>query len=348
MDFKRMTPMFALAVATVVMGACGASQSDDGAAAQASGPADGSQVVARVGDRSITMDELDRKTMTLGIEPFQALYDARRGTLDGMIAEHLFQKEAAKRGITEDELMQTEITGKVTPVTDAEIQDFYNQNRNRIRGTVEEVGPQIRQFLQNQKLQQARDAFVTQLKQGMSIDVDLDPPRIPIEVAADDASWGPVDAPVQIVEFSDFQCPFCSRVTPTLKQIKDAYGDKVRIVFRHLPLQMHPEAVPAAIASECAREQDKFWPYHDKLFENQRALAAADLKRYAEEVGLDKQQFDQCLDTGKYRDDVMQDMQTAQQLGINGTPAFFINGRFLNGAVPFEQFKQVIDEELAG
>ncbi|RMG11103.1 MAG: thioredoxin [Deltaproteobacteria bacterium] len=158
---------------------------------------------------------------------------------------------------------------------------------------------------------------------------------------------GPADAPVTIVEFSDFECPFCGRVEGTLKQIQDTYGDKVRIAFKHNPLPFHKHAYLAAQAAEAAGAQGKFWEYHDKLFQNQKALERSDLERYAEELGLDMAKFKAALDQGTYKKKIDAHQQQARALGASGTPSFFINGRFVRGAQPFPKFKQVIDEELA-
>jgi len=176
-------------------------------------------------------------------------------------------------------------------------------------------------------------------------------PTQPSQVTAsadDDARWGSEDAPVEIIEFSDFQCPFCGRVAPTIEQIKTAYGDKVTIVYRDFPLtSIHPMAQPAAESAECVRElggDDAFWEFHDTLFENQGALSETSLKSWAQEMGYD---ISSCLSSGKFRAEVQKDTQDAQAAGGRGTPYFVINGKPLSGAQPFEAFKQIIDAELA-
>jgi protein-disulfide isomerase len=157
---------------------------------------------------------------------------------------------------------------------------------------------------------------------------------------------GPKNAPVTIVAFSDFECPFCSRVNPTLKQIEETYKGKVKVAFKHQPLSFHANAKPAAMASMAAHEQGKFWEYHDKLFANQRALDRASLERYAQELGLNMAKFKAALDSNKFEAQVTADSQEGMRLGANGTPTFFINGRQLVGAVPFDSFKAIIDDEL--
>ncbi|MGZ3458647.1 MAG: DsbA family protein [Archangium sp.] len=168
-----------------------------------------------------------------------------------------------------------------------------------------------------------------------------------VDVAADSPSYGPKDAKVTIVEWSDFQCPFCGRVAPTLKQIKEAYPKDVRIVFRNQPLPFHPNAKPAAEAAMAANEQGKFWEMHDKLFANQGSLDRASFERYAQELKLDMGKFKAALDSGKFRAKIDADSAAGTEAGASGTPTFFINGREFVGAQPFESFKKVIDEEKA-
>jgi protein-disulfide isomerase len=168
--------------------------------------------------------------------------------------------------------------------------------------------------------------------------------------ADDDPTWGPDDASVVIVEFSDFQCPFCQRfATQTLPQIRDNYGDRVRYVFRDFPLsQIHPAAQKAAEAAQCAQEQGHFWEYHDLLFANQSALDATNLKSYAEQVGADAEEFNDCLESEKNQQEVLLDLQDGRDAGISGTPGFIVNGLLISGAQPYEQFQQVLDQLLAG
>ena len=167
------------------------------------------------------------------------------------------------------------------------------------------------------------------------------------EVSLDGAPVrGPQDAAVTIVEFGDFQCPFCSRVNTTLEQVREEYGDDVRIVFKHLPLRIHPQAPKAHAAAEAAHRQGRFWEMHDKIFENQSDLSEERFVAYAEELGLDVERFKQDMASEAVKQRVDADTQEAQELGVTGTPAFFINGKYLSGAQPFAAFKQRIDAEL--
>ncbi len=162
----------------------------------------------------------------------------------------------------------------------------------------------------------------------------------------DSHTKGPDDAWVTIVEISDFECPFCKRVGPTLKEIADKYGNDVRFAFINNPLPFHKRATPAAMAAECAGEQGKFWQLHDALFENQRALEDADLENYAKAAGVNVSKWKECYTANKFKDRIAQHQQRAGTLGARGTPAFFINGRFLSGAQPLPSFTAIIDEEL--
>jgi protein-disulfide isomerase len=157
---------------------------------------------------------------------------------------------------------------------------------------------------------------------------------------------GDPDAKLAIVEFSDFQCPFCSRVAPTLEQIESEYGDKVRIVFKHLPLSIHPKAPAAHAAAEAAHRQGKFWEMHDKIFADQQSMSPEKYVEYARELGLDIDRFQADLASAEVKQRIDADTNEASKLGVTGTPAFFVNGRFLSGAQPFAAFKTLIDEEL--
>jgi len=168
-------------------------------------------------------------------------------------------------------------------------------------------------------------------------------------IAEHDPAWGPEDAAVVVQEFADFQCPYCGKFAlQTYPQIKEAYGDKIRFVFRDFPLSsIHSSAQKAAEAGQCAQDQGLFWEFHDLLFENQSAISESDLRGYAQEVGADVNKFNDCLDSGRNAREVLADMQDGAKAGVTGTPAFLINDLLLSGAQPFAQFQQAIDQALA-
>lgn len=317
----------------------------------------GGKVLAKVEGKEITEQEvLDKAQAQLEQAEAQLVqcqadyerskYQILESSVREMVDDVLLQNEAAKRGISKEELVAAEVDGAVQEVTDEEVDTWYEENKARLRGSPkEQIAPQIKQFLGQQRHQEAYDDFIKGLKEGAKVALFLEPPRTQVESAGHPAK-GPETAPVTIVEFSDFECPFCARVVPTLEQVKKQYGDKVRIVFRQFPLAMHPHAPKAAEASLCAAEQGKFWEMHDAMFNDQRALTVDDLKAKAASLELDAEKFNQCLDSGEMAEQVRADMQAGQKAGVSGTPAMFVNGRLVSGAVPFENIAEVIDSEL--
>src|SRR5215510_2608189 len=276
-----------------------------------------------------------------------ALYEARRAAIEDLVANTLMDQEAKARGIDRSALIEQEIAKKVSNVSDVEIAQWYQANQNRVQGrSLDEVRQPIRAYLTQERMQLAHQEFIDALKLKTPVRVMLEAPRQKVE-AAKGAAKGPANAPIEIIEFSDFQCPFCQRANPTVEQVLKTYGDRVHFVYRHYPLPSHPNARPAAEASACAEEQGRFWEYHDQLFANATRLTDADLKQHAVAAGLDASRFNACFDSHKFKSAVDKDMAEGNQAGVSGTPAFFINGRALEGAQPFEAFKRVIDEELA-
>jgi protein-disulfide isomerase len=313
------------------------------------GPTD---TVATVDGTSVTLAEVDEVALARpagdygGMPLGQALYESRRAALEVLVGDRLIAREAAALDVEPATLIEQEITSQVAPPTEAEISSWYDANPGRVKDTtLEEVRQPIREFLTQQREMSARLAYLERLGEKMPVRIALEPPRVAVADAGRPVR-GPAEAPIEIIEFSDFECPFCARAHPTVKQVLDEYGSQVRLVYRHYPLPNHPNARPAAEASLCAQEQDKFWQYHDYLFANSSRLTVADLKQHASNLGLNRTMFDACLDSGKFRAEVENDIAAGNQAGVSGTPAFFINGRPLSGAQPFEMFKRVIDEEL--
>ena len=316
------------------------------ARAAAGAPAEGgTQIAAKIGRAEITVAELDRRAASKLVRLKTQEYEIRKQTLDELIDEQLLNEEATKRGVTRDELVAQEVTSKAKEPTDEEAKAYFDKNPPRGGVEFEKVKDRVKAFMARQGEQDARTALISGLREGAGVEVLLEPLRFDVSMD-DDPTYGSKDAPITIIEFSDFQCPYCSRVNESIAKVKETYGDKISLTFRDFPLPMHAEAPKAAEASHCADEQGKFWEFHDKLFENQRALKVDALKGYAGELGLDGAAFATCLDSGKYAADIEKDKADGEVAGVSGTPAFFINGVFLNGARPFEQFKEVIDAEL--
>jgi protein-disulfide isomerase len=273
----------------------------------------------------------------------QQKHELLEGALEQTIQDRLLQEEAKAAGKTKEQIL-ADI--KPAEVTAADIDTFYEQNKAQIQPrTKEQVEPMIKQYLEQQRQAEMQQKFYEGLRAKHKIKYLLEPTRV--EVAATGPTHGPATAPITIVEFSDFQCPYCARLIPTLEQVKEKYGDKVRIVFRQFPLGFHQFAQKAAEASLCANEQGKFWELHDAMFENQQALSVEQLKAKAAELGMNAEQFNTCLDNAKFAAQVKADADDGSKAGVSGTPAMFINGRFLSGAQPINEITKVIDDELA-
>ena len=314
----------------------------------------GSDVAARIGDRTITVKELDDRWRAddpaAHAEATQKLYEGRRAALENILAGMLIAEAAKGSGMSLEAYEESQVAGRVKPVTDADVVAFYQANINQMEGRpLEAMAPAINRYLGEQRRAQARQAWLADLRtKGPDVRVMIDAPRHEVALAATDPSTGAASAPVTIVEFSDFQCPYCRQVAPTLKQIRDKYGDRVRVVWKDFPLtQIHPQAFKAGEAGHCAAEQGKFWEYHDRLFANQEALQPTDLKRHAADLGLDRAKFDACLDSSKYGDRVREGVAQGSRLGVNSTPTMYVNGRLVSGAQPYEVIAAVIEEELS-
>ena len=314
----------------------------------------GDAIAAKVGNRSITTKELDERWSkddpVNHAETTQKLYDGRRAALDSIVAETVIADAAKAKGMTADAFEAAEVAKRVKPVTDEEVTAFYQQNVNQMQGrSLEVMSTPINRFLTEQRREQARQALITELRRtGPTVAMMFDAPRRTVEVEATDPAVGNKSAPITLIEFADFQCPYCGRVAPTIKKVQQTYGDKVRLVWKDFPLtQIHPQAFKAGEAAHCAGDQGKYWEYHDRLFENQQSLMPDDLKKHAEALGLDAGKFASCLDTSKYGERVRDGVAQGTRLGVNSTPMFYVNGRILSGAQPYEAFVAVIDEELA-
>jgi protein-disulfide isomerase len=316
------------------------------ACAQQKAAASGSnQVLAVVDGKPITEADIRAKNAdqfkALDREYQQNVHQLLESSLDQAVQDRLLDAEAAARKVGKDQLL-AEI--KPAAVTDADVDAFYEQNKAQIPRPKDQVAAQIKTYLEQQGQQKARSEYFKTLEAKYKVDMKMEPIRV--DVAATGPAKGPANAPVTIVEFSDFQCPFCSRLTPTLKQVEEKYGNKVRLVFRQYPLPFHQNAQKAAEASLCAADQGKFWELHDAMFGNQSELGVDQLKAKAASLGLNADKFNKCLDSGEKAAAIQDDIKAGSAAGVSGTPAMFINGRFINGAVPLDNITTVIDDEL--
>ena len=306
-----------------------------------------SAVLATVGGVPVTEADIEEHFRGQMLRLRNQVYSVKKRAVDSLIDERLLATEADKRGLSRQELVQQEITDKAGAVTEADIEAFYKANAARLDNTpLDELRDRIAKQLQRTRQQRHRRAFLRELRKTAAITMRLKPPIV--EVATDGApAKGSAEAPVTVVEFADYECPYCARVQDTLNLILSTYQDQVRLVFKDFPLSSHPRAQKAAEAARCAGEQERYWDYHDVLFRNVEALEVEQLKQNAADLHLDTTRFNTCLDSGRQAAAVRRDVVQGSQLGVSGTPAFFINGRFLPGVQAFTAFQEAIDEALA-
>jgi protein-disulfide isomerase len=296
----------------------------------------------------ITKEEIEKALAVQLSKLEEQIYTLKQRRLDAMIVERLIAKEAAKRGVSEATLLDAEVTSKVGLVTEQEIDAFYQASK-----LPKDDDPtrreQVRSRLQGQKIAAQREVFVKTLRSQAKVAVYLTPPPVlRAQLNVDGAPFlGAAGAPVTIVEFSDFHCPFCQRAEDTIGQLRSRYGDRVRVVWRDYPVDnLHPQARKAHEAARCAADQDKFWAYQKALFAGP-PKQPDQLPAVAQDTGLDMASFTACVASGKHQAAVQKDVEEGKRLEVTGTPTFFINGRALVGAQALEAFVRVIDDELA-
>jgi protein-disulfide isomerase len=322
---------FVLGITTALILSCMA------AAQQAPG------TLATVNGKAITTQDLEQKEVNRLLQAQYQYYQVERKALDDLIVQRLLEDEAQKQGISSDELLAREVDSKVKDPNEDQLQVYYEgldakEPYDQVRGKILD---HIRE-LRRSKL---RSAYVETLRLKANIVVQLAPPMADVGTENAGVIQGPADAPVQVVEFADYQCPYCQRVNPDLNKLIDEYAGRVSVVYRDFPLPMHPHAEKAAEAARCAGQQGKFWEYHNLLFHDKK-LDTPDLKQQATTLNLDSVSFDKCLDSAEEAANVKKDQDEGMKLGLSGTPSFFINGHFISGAVDYSTLHQMVEQQL--
>ena len=336
-------------VAIFALGCCTRSKvAGDSAVTPASQtPSGENEVVAIVNGESITMADLERSAGPQLRDKEREIWELKRGKLEELVIRKLVVAEAKKQNLSEEEYLKQHIGANLVMPTETEAKIFYEQNKDQINEPYEAVKDKILNLLKQEKEQKAGMALFKTLRDVAKIEVRLTEPEVvKVEVEAIGPSKGPEKAPVTIVEFSDFQCPYCQKAAATVQQVIANYAGRVRLVYRQFPLEFHDKAFKAAEASMCADEQGKFWEMHDEMFGNQKRLGVIELKNSAHHLGLDSARFDACIDSGRTAELIKKDLAAGQKAGVSGTPAFFINGRMISGAQPYEAFQDAIEKEL--
>ena len=308
---------------------------------------DGEGVVAVInGSRTIREKEIDEAIGSQLYSLQERIHSLRKRALDNLITKILLTEEATKRGVTEEELRKQLMPNKVD-VKQSEVDKSYADILSTLENMHEDEAKQrIRLDLESRLKLDMYKTAVSEVISRARVETFLSVPLPPsTRVNTDGPSLGPQDAAVTIVEFSDFQCPYCKQSALNLKHLIESYGSNVRLVFKHMPLPIHPEAFRAAQASVCAGEQGKFWEFHDLLFSSGE-LSEQSLKKYALNLGLRTIEFNTCLDSDTSAAIVRRDMQEAKRADVQGTPTFFVNGRIVRGIRNLEEFRKVIDQAL--
>jgi len=314
--------------------------------AQAAPQRNASDPIAIVAGQPIYEQEVVRSLGPQLLQLRNQEYQLKSKALDDLIRQKLIEAEANKQGISAQELLEQEVDSKLVDPTDAEVEAFF-LGQNRANERFDQVKEQFRATLKRARLYRQRQAYADSLRSKMEVAILLRPPSS--DVTYDPSRVrGDSKAPVTIVEFSDFQCPYCKQAATTMNDLLSKYNGRVKLAFRDFPLrEIHPQAQIAAEAARCACDQGKFWEFHDALFANQSKLDEAALIAQARVLGLNESSFQSCLTSGKFKAKIEADLQEGSRVGVSGTPGFFINGVFLNGAQPQAEFERIIDNALA-
>jgi len=314
---------------------------------QTDAPATTKAPIATVGGQPVYDEDLLPFVQGQMFQIRQQEYEVKSKALDTLVNQRLLEAEAKRRGLPADKLLEQETDAKTVEPSDAELRALYIVQKDQLGKPFEEIKVQLMRLLVQAKVQQAREDYYKRLRQQDGTVVLLRKPAL--QAAPDPARLrGNPKAQLVIVEFSDFQCPYCGAVEPTLKSLLAKYDGKVSLAYHDLPLRdIHPQAQQAAEASRCAAEQGKFWEYHDLLFANQNKLNRDGLIELARTAKVNEKQLDECLSSGKYKALIEQEAQLGLRAGLTGTPGFFINGNMLSGNLPVESFEKFIQAALA-
>ncbi len=307
-------------------------------------------VVAKINGEEITEEQLVGDAQLELMQIKKQEYDLKMNQLNKLISDRVLGAEAKKNGMAnaEEYIGKKLLKGEIK-ISDAEYKKFVKEKNIPESNINDQVKERIFSYMKEQKREETIQSAVAKLTKGSPVEVYFKKPKSNIQVDIGEAPIaGGENAKVSVIIFSDFQCPFCGRAAKTVSEIKKKYGNKIKIAFKQFPLPMHKDAEPAAEASMCVYEQgkDKFWKFHDIAFAAQDKLDSENLVKHAKASGADEKKFKECMDAKKYADFVKKDMTYGEKLGVRSTPTFFVNGQLLSGALPVEQFSEVIDEEL--
>jgi protein-disulfide isomerase len=300
--------------------------------------------LVEINGKKLTFADFDRKRPMAMFQAQNTYFEAQKKATEEFVDEYLLEEQAKKENLTVDQLLNREVNSKVGSAPSEEALRVYYEGVDTTE-PYEAVRDKIVDALRQRRIAKLRTAYMAKLRSESTIQFRLAPPRAPISMAGTPLR-GPKAAPVTVVEFADYECPYCQQIQPAIARLESEYKGKLAFAYKDFPLNIHPNAQKASEAARCAEDQGKYWEFHDKVVVN-KELDVAALKRMARELKLEPQAFDKCLDSSAKADAVKAHMSEGQALGIQGTPSFFVNGRFFTGALSYETLKAIVDEELA-
>lgn len=312
-------------------------------------PATKDGIVAKVGEVEISSKELEEGIESELFEAESKVFEIKFNKLKSMVLQKYMDKDSRKQGLTNDEFLEKYISKNIT-ISEKQIDTFVKDQNIPAEHINPQVREKIKNYLEMEKKKEAIDQWIAEQTKKSPVEVYLSKPRrptFPVEVGSAPVAGGK-DAKVTIVEFSDFQCPFCAKGAEILKDLKKKYGNKIKVAFKNYPLPFHNHAEQASVAGMCANEQssESFWKMHDEMFAHQDELDTEGLKKIGKKIGLKMDLFEKCLTENKYLTQVKADMEEGRKINVKSTPTFFVNGQLVNGAQPLEVFSELIDEAL--
>jgi protein-disulfide isomerase len=297
----------------------------------------------------ITNEEIRKGIENDLFEAETKVFEIKFNKMKEVLLQKLMDRDPKKKGLTNDQYLEKYISSTVK-VSEAEIQKFVDQRKIPAQHVNEQIKERIKGFLGVEKKKEAIDIWLSKQTKNGGISVYLAKPRRPVfnVTVGDSPSAGGKDAKVTIVEFSDFQCPFCAKGAEIITKLKKKYGNKIQVAFKNFPLPFHKQAKKASLAGLCVNEQDsgKFWKLHDTMFADQTKLSPKDLKESVKKLGIDYAKFEKCFEENKYEAKIAKDIKEGEAIGVKSTPTFFVNGKLVSGAQPLEVFSEIIDEDL--
>jgi len=305
----------------------------------------GTVVLVEVDGAKLTLADLERKRPSGLFNARNSFYEAERKAVEEFVDEYLLERQAQREQVTVKELLERHVNSALAKDPSDEALRVYYEGLDAVQ-PYEAVRDQFLQHLRERRIAKLKTAYFQSLRSQASIALRLTPPRATVPLK-DAQIRGAADAPVMLVEYADYECPYCQQIQPTLDRLEAEFKGKLSFAYKDVPLPNHPHAQKAAEAAHCAGVQGKYWEYHDLLYKTKK-LDVADLKENARALQLNGSAFEKCLNSGEQSERVKAQLAEGQSLGLQGTPSFFINGRVFSGSLTYEQLSAVVEEELRG